>query len=104
MYRVRQRQIHRHHQKEGLPEQGAGLDLQVVVQVAVYNGHVCVAPRHGRHRLIDAHRFHPQGYRQPPLQKALIHRRQDILIGGVDGDDVQKLPPLCGGKGLRLCQ
>ena len=104
LHRLVQDDVLRHGQEERLTEKGLDLDLQVVVQSAVHDGHVGVAPGHGGHRLVGTHGLHPQGYRQLPLQKPLVHRRQDILVGGVGGDDVEKLPLLRGGEGLGLRQ
>ena len=102
LYRFRQCHRFGHHQEEALAEQGFGFDLQIVVQCAVHDGHVRVAPGHGGHRLVRPHGLHPQVHRQLALQKALVHRRQDVLVGGVGGDDVEELPLFRGGEGLRL--
>ena len=102
LHRLGEGDVLRHDQEEGFPEQGLDLDLQVVVQSAVHNGHVRVAPGHGGHRLVGSHGLHPQGHRQRTLQKPLVHRRQDVLVGGVGGDDVEELPLLPGGEGLGL--
>lgn len=72
------------------------------MQCAVHDGHVRVAPGYGGHRLVRPHGLHPQVHRQLALQKALVHRRQDVLVGGVGGDDVEELPLFRGGEGLRL--
>ena len=49
-------------------------------------------------------RMDPQGHRQPLRQKALVHRRQDVLVGGVGGGDAQILPLPQLRQGVRLRQ
>ena len=56
-------------------------------------------------RLGDVHvpqGVYPQGHRQPQGQELPVHRRQDILVGGVGGGDAQVLPLLQLRQGVRL--
>ena len=94
--------VRRGQQQKPLPTDGPYLQLAVEHGVAVDEGEVQLVVQKGLGRVHVPQSVYPQGYRQMHGQKLLVHRRQDVLVGGVGGGDAEVGALLQLRKRLRL--
>lgn len=83
---------------------GRPLQLAVEHGVAVDEGEVQLVVQQGLGRVHVPQGVDPQGHRQVQGQELLVHRRQDVLVGGVGGGHAQIGALLQLRQGVRLRQ
>ena len=96
--------VRRGEQQKPLPEDGTHLQLAVEHGVAVDEGKVQLVVQKRLCRVHIPQGVDPQRYRQVQGQKPLVHRREDILVGGIGGGDAEIDPLLQLRQGIRLRQ